>query len=128
MSRTRMQCDAWLVTAALWLGRKDQALHSRLQNQTKMRCAVCWATAWMDPAAKGSLPAGGKGTATASGGKKGGQVVLGGKGAATASGVDASTRYFKKHMCKYWEAGRCDKGTQCTFAHGAHELAPSRGS
>lgn len=39
----------------------------------------------------------------------------------------ASVRHYKKHLCKYWEAGHCGKGSQCTFAHGDSELAQSNG-
>ena len=31
-------------------------------------------------------------------------------------------RRFKKDLCKYFERGHCDKGAQCTFAHGYEEL------
>jgi len=29
---------------------------------------------------------------------------------------------FKQDLCKYFERGHCDKGAQCTFAHGYEEL------
>lgn len=31
-------------------------------------------------------------------------------------------RRFKKDLCVYFERGHCDKGQNCTFAHGHEEL------
>ncbi|CAE7328434.1 unnamed protein product [Symbiodinium pilosum] len=35
---------------------------------------------------------------------------------------DPKVPRFKKDLCKYFERGHCDKGAQCTFAHGWEEL------
>ena len=40
----------------------------------------------------------------------------------SARGVLPQSRRFKKDLCKYFERGHCDKGAQCTFAHGWEEL------
>lgn len=48
-------------------------------------------------------------------------------------GESSKAPRFKKDLCKYFERGHCDKGAQCTFAHGYEELrggnkaAPSNG-
>eukprot|EP00747_Dinoflagellata_sp_TGD_P061170 gnl/TRDRNA2_/TRDRNA2_152396_c0_seq1.p1 gnl/TRDRNA2_/TRDRNA2_152396_c0~~gnl/TRDRNA2_/TRDRNA2_152396_c0_seq1.p1 ORF type:complete len:198 (-),score=45.14 gnl/TRDRNA2_/TRDRNA2_152396_c0_seq1:132-725(-) len=61
-----------------------------------------------------SMPAGKGGKASEAKGSKGGK----------SAPADPGVRFFKKHICQYWERGTCQKGSKCTFAHGAHELAP----
>lgn len=29
---------------------------------------------------------------------------------------------FKTEMCRNWEMSKCKYGSECTFAHGEHEL------
>merc|ERR1712110_762874 len=36
--------------------------------------------------------------------------------------AELDVRGYKKHMCWHWEQGKCTKGINCTYAHGAEEL------
>merc|ERR1740129_894041 len=58
----------------------------------------------------------GKGAAASDRGK--------GKDSMPGPPMDAGQRYFKKHLCRFFEQGWCSKEQSCTFAHGAHELRP----
>lgn len=36
--------------------------------------------------------------------------------------VESSKTVVKRHICKYWTKGRCQRGVACTFAHGSQEI------
>eukprot|EP00930_Biecheleria_cincta_P063551 TRINITY_DN4908_c0_g2_i1.p1 TRINITY_DN4908_c0_g2~~TRINITY_DN4908_c0_g2_i1.p1 ORF type:complete len:724 (+),score=114.81 TRINITY_DN4908_c0_g2_i1:53-2224(+) len=37
-------------------------------------------------------------------------------------GTDPGTRKFKRQICTFWEQGKCEKGRDCTFAHGVDDI------
>eukprot|EP00931_Biecheleriopsis_adriatica_P102565 TRINITY_DN77515_c0_g1_i1.p1 TRINITY_DN77515_c0_g1~~TRINITY_DN77515_c0_g1_i1.p1 ORF type:complete len:655 (-),score=122.30 TRINITY_DN77515_c0_g1_i1:156-2084(-) len=54
----------------------------------------------------------------------GSQTNTAGMSPATASSGKRQVQphNFKRHLCTYFQQGRCDKGERCTFAHGPEEL------
>lgn len=69
-------------------------------------------------------PSWGKGGSKGWGGSIGGPGgLLGGKGYYPGPGAPvARTPSAKKTLCKFWQAGACEKGDACTWAHGEEEL------
>jgi len=49
-----------------------------------------------------------------------------GKGGCKGGGKGGG-KGFKTQMCKYFQNGSCQKGDQCTYAHGEHELGGAAG-
>ena len=64
---------------------------------------------------------GGKGTGKQAQVSNEGNAKGKGPGATTLTSNQTETKKYKTAICRFWREGRCNKGNNCSFAHGPEE-------